>query len=447
MYQSITYIICIRFFILFTLNNNVKNMIMKKNIFLGMLFSIFMYLSCSDNESIQPVSFNQNPLSFKAAGGHQKIMLTNKGRWRVDSIPEWIHLDQTSGVNTTEIGIAVYPNNDTEKREAEIIFFNENLTTKLLITQDPAEIEMRFYSLGFLSIDDYRFVLGKNNVERKYNIEIFNLYVNPADNPQFKDMIFVGNLVGRKLDSNRKITEYKGYTFIPITVSASPFMVSFASFIPSRKNQEEYVDRIRSAMSDQSDSFYSNGGSLYGSHRQLNLIGRGNLGVNLDEIISGKSYRDQEMVKRNGLIFFFSHSAFSLTMDLQLSVVKEDLKQSDFTDNELCRICQVMYGRYGVLLVESDYSHYKVKGIVNKVLREESQFTKEELIVLNEMVACHFYFDKEGKQHVTKGRLDAIKSYKDQLFKGEMDFYPYQFAVIDNFNLGPTSMGYDFTLH
>ena len=40
------------------------------------------------------------------------------------------------------------------------------------------------------------------------------------------------------------------------------------------------------------------------------------MGVNLDEIIFSKSYKEKEMEKKNGLIYSFNQTVFSLDMDI-----------------------------------------------------------------------------------------------------------------------------------
>lgn len=137
--------------------------------------------------------------------------------------------------------------------------------------------------------------------------------------------------ITKNLDKNIDLSVYNGYTFNPITVFSLTGTEKSQTFIPSKSEQDAYANKILDKNPSQNEAFISDGkGITYNSHRELNLIGTGNMGINLDKVISGKSYREQEMTKKNGLIYSFSHKLFTLSMDLEEHIVKEKINKKIF---------------------------------------------------------------------------------------------------------------------
>lgn len=423
---------------------------MKKMIFWGLLIPLFFCISCNDETTTQEavISLNQTELVSKDTGGDFKIELTAVGNWTTDNVPDWITLSHTSGDSSQDIIVAVQPNKDSEGRVVEIIFINGSLKATLKISQAAMKKELAWSRLSFSSFENVSFEFGKNNIERTYHFATLQLFVNPDVNPAMNEKLFLGNLINPNLSSNTDLSEYKGYTFNPITVYSSIGTEHSQTFIPSKSAQNAFSQKITSLKPAQSESFRSDAGVVYGSHRELNLIGRGNLGINLDEVISGHSYREQEMVKHNGVIFSFCHTLFTLCMDLQEHVVKEELKPSNFPSNSLSYITSVSYGRIGVLIIESDYSVTKIKALVNKVMQNTSvELSQEETTILNELTAYHLYFDDSLKQQVVSGKLEVIKAYIDKMTTDQYSVYPFKFTVSDYFAQGETEMNFGFKLY
>lgn len=171
------------------------------------------------------------------------------------------------------------------------------------------------------------------------------------------------------------------------------------------------------------------------------------MGVNLDEVISGKSYQEQEMSKKNGIIYSFSHTLFTLAMDLQEHIVKEEINKSDFPDNSLSYISSVSYGRIGLLIIESNYDAIKIRGIVNKILQNKSKdFSQEEMAILDEIDAYHIYYDKSQRMQKTEGKINAIEAYSTQITKDLFNVFPFKFTVSDYFAHNNTEINFRITL-
>lgn len=262
-----------------------------------------LFISCGDDDkpTLAYISLDQNEITFDHSSGNAKIKLETNGAWQTSNIPNWIILDHTEGSTSTEITITALKNETAEPRDTEIYFLRDNKKAVLIIHQLKMEKEFSWSRLRFSWFENVNFVPGKNKDERIYSFSTGSLFINPDANTDIKEKIFLGNLINRNLEKNTDVSVYKGYTFNPITVSTPNLSVDVESqtFIPSKSNLDAYANLILSKKPTANEFFASDGtGVIYNSHRELNLIGLGNMGINLDEMIYKKSYREQEMVKK-----------------------------------------------------------------------------------------------------------------------------------------------------
>lgn len=414
---------------------------------------ILLCISCGDDNKPEQayISLDQTEIAFDDSDSSHKIQLKVKANsiWQINNIPDWISLDRIKGNTSTEITITVNSNKNIEPREAKIIFTCDDKSVILSISQAKGVKELAWSPLAFFSFDnDVSFVYGKNNIERIYNFTTRQLFINPSVNPNIEEKIFLGNLVNRHLERNTDIAVYNGYTFNPITVFSLLGTEKSQTFIPSKSAQDAFANLIISKKPTQSEVFRSDGiGVIYNSHRELNLIGVGNMGVNLDEVISEKSYQEQEMTRSNGIIYSFSHTLFTLSMDLQEHIAKEEINKNDFPDNSISYISSVSYGRIGLLIVESDYDITRIKSVINKILQTKPEtLTLEDMTILNELNAYHLYYDKSQRVKITKGNIEAIEAYKNQITGDIYNVFPFKFTISDYFEHGDSSMGFSITL-
>lgn len=424
---------------------------MKKRTFgelLFLLLFLFICYSCSDDKPESPtISLNPTKISFEYDGGEKKVKLTTNNNWSINGdIPNWISLNPTWGEESQEITIVAKPNIE-EEREISIIFTNGDTKATLNIFQPIKERELTFSSLALFMISSIDFDFEENSNGRTYNFRTKQLFFNSSSKEDITPKVFLGNLIDKNLKTNTDISEYKGYTFNPINVSSQGTSVLSQSFIPSKVEQDAYAKKIIEKKPKQNEHFHNDGiGVKYNSHRELYLIGKGNMGVNLDEIIFSKSYKEKEMEKKNGLIYSFNQTVFSLYMDIFDSLVKEEIKEADFPENNLAIITSVSYGRLGLLIIESDHSVNKIKPIINKIEADKStDFSEEEKTILNEIDAYHLFYDESQQLQVIKGKADAIQSYKEQIVEKTPYIFPFRFGVSDFFTRGETEM--NFQLH
>lgn len=428
---------------------------MKKNFLYLVTAIVVLHISCKDekeypNENELNFSLNQTEISFDNIGGTSKVELTANGPWQINEIPDWIIIDQTKGNTSKEITVTVAENENAESRESKIHFVRESNIITLKVSQGAKEInkvELTWSSLNFSLFDDSSFVLGDNGIERTYSFKINSLFINPDANTNISEKIFLGNLVNRKLNKNTDISVYTGYTFNPIDIFPSIGKVYSQTITPSLSNQNNYANQILSKKPTGSERFLSDwNGTVYNSHRELHLIGISNMGINLDEIISENSYKVQEMTKKNGVIYSFCHTLFTLNMNLE-HTVKEELNKDSFPDNTLSYISSVSYGRIGLLIIESDNNIAKIKPIVHKIRQSGSEsLSANDIAILDELNAYHLFYDQSRKLKVINGKIYAIESYINQITGDFHDVFPYKFTLSDYFNNSQASMTFKMIL-
>lgn len=173
----------------------------------------------------------------------------------------------------------------------------------------------------------------------------------------------------------------------------------------------------------------------------------GNLGLALDELITGKSYKDEKMSKTSGFIDFYSQSLFSIDMDFPNStVVQEELDPNDYPNENLAYINSVEYGRIGLLIIESDSDPKDIRTLLSKIKKSET-LNVEDNTLLTTLDAYNIYFDKQQKLIVNKGKLDAIQSYYNQAEKDPFEYsFIYQFQLTDYFINAMTPVNYKVQL-
>lgn len=425
---------------------------MRRILYLLVLSSVLICHSCSDDNDDKQIetqiTLDQKELSFEELGGDATVELTVNGEWRVENYPDWLSLSQTSGDAASEIKIAAKANDKASKRDAQLVFAGKGKSVSLDIIQDARGAEISWSPLSFSSFHRMGYELGPDNIERRYGFATREIFIAPDAASDIHNKLFLGNLVNNKLKSNRDIEEYSGYTFNPITVSTMVNSIRSKSFTPSKEEQDAYVQLILDSKPSQSEYlFIDNKGVVYNSHRELNLIGVGNMGVELDKVISGKPYREQEMGKRNGVIFSFDQTLFSLDMDLQQWIVEEEIKPEDFPDGTLSYISTVSYGRMGMLIVESDEDVTTIRAIVNKIIGgRDSELTQEESKILKELDAHHLYYNSSRELHIAKGGSEVIKAYQQQVTENNQELFLYKFRVTDYFERYESEMTFALTI-
>ncbi len=427
----------------------------KKSYPILFVFLLLLSVSCSDNneepEKPTVLDLDRQELNFNVLGGEEVIQLTANKAWEIKDVPDWVTVNPSSGTGSSEITVTVKKDDIAIGQEAEILFLSDEDDTRLSITQE--KLKHYRFPFTYALYDNYTF--GSNQIERIYNFndQVEKLFINPSNNPQLMDKIFLGNLVSSNLKDLTDIETFTGYEFNQTDISTSVPIYS-QEYIPSKEAQDSYVAEILKYLKKNntinSGLKLNNGRLAYHSYRELNYIGKANMGIDLDMLISGKSYREQEMKKKNGLIFSFSHPLFDLYLEIPYNgqYVTEQLKEEDFPEGILSVIHTVTYGRIGALLIETDDDIKEIREIIDS-LEKNKALSEESKNILNNLEAYHLYFDKEYQLKVIEGKEEALLSYLDQINQitdNQDAVYPYQISICDYFTSAMKTFSYNIHL-
>lgn len=363
------------------------------------------------------------------------VDLTTNRPWKIQNIPDWITVDPTSGDKSTRLTINFNENRNLDGRSVELTITAENATNSLSINQ---------HGLKDLVIGPYLPVFHLDKTEYPndltyINVENGKMFVNPA----IKDKIFLGNLVSHNIGKGVDIPAFTGYTFKPITVSTSAPLKS-RTFVPSLAEQNDYVQHIISEKPKQILSFNADKrGTEFYSYRQLYAMGMANLGIKLDEVVTGSSYAQKEMQNKYGLIFGYKLASFSLYMDIPDDglVIHEELKDTDKSKG-VSYINTVVYGKIGLLVVQSTTDSRELKEAINKFIVNRPLSASERKLIESAEI-CHVYFDNNNEVKTVKGSMNALEDYNNALKITDIqNIYPIEFSVGDFSHHGMNTITY-----
>lgn len=377
----------------------------------------FACIACGDNEQGQPelenpfyISLSNSEIATDFSGVQKRIEVASNCDWSVGEMPEWCTVRKVVADDKEYLDVEIRPSDAEVPRRATVLLIAEQITAELSIAQGGRgqinDLQWYTFPVNFFTV--VKFKLLQNKVTRSYQITGQKTFVWPS----FRGQVFTGNLINNLIETVNLTDYYDDYTFNPITIS------SFGGGVkelpkPSFEGMDELVQQIITDLPEQSVDFYASSPMQYNSYRHLRLLGVGNMGINLDELISGKPYSEQEMEKKTGMIYTYSHELFSVVMDYPVDgeLIKEKIELEKLSN--MSYINSVSYGKTGLLLVESDYGFNAVKSIVTKIIENQS-LNEEELPVKNDLAVWYVYFDHDGV-HAVKGDAALIKRYMDEM--------------------------------
>ncbi|GAB6007879.1 BACON domain-containing protein [Dysgonomonas reticulitermitis] len=384
------------------------------------------------------IEFSKNSLSIGIIGDEQKIKLTTNRPWTIKDVPTWLTVHPMSGDKSAEITISVAENKEPIGRGASLTFIGAAKSEILNISQFGLKDVIWTPSLPIFSLKYVSFTGALDS----YDINVFNLFVNP----DIKNKIYLGNLLSYNAGSVTNIPEFTGYTFNPITISTSAIASGIKSktYVPSLNEQNAYAQEIINKKPTQNLSFISDNGTIeFYTYRRLYTLGIANMGVKLDEVVSGSSYKTEKMTKKYGLIFSFKQTCFSLDMDILSQLIKEELKEVD-KNKGVAYVSSVYYGRVGLLIVESDTYFGDVKSAINKVISGQS-LSAEESRLIDTSDISYVYFNNDNQAQIKKGHMDAVNAYKDTLAKNDFsNVYPIGFNLSSLIDHSIATISYSF---
>lgn len=383
------------------------------------------------------LKLNETQIFFSLEGETKSVELTANIPWVVTSFPAWLTISPTSGDKSSRVILAAENNDQMERREAMLVFTSKDGKQKgeLAIIQPGRQDVLQSPHLPI-----FRESMTSYSSNGHYDVTMESLFVNAT----IKKNIYLGNMIKNKSEIYPDFSFFNGYTFNPITVSVAPIAGNLTekTFIPSLQEQETFAGEVLANPPRQHA-----GGKVsyldatpYLTHRVLHSIGLANLGIALDEIVSGTSYTKQEMTRKSGLIFSFKHTLFTLDMDIPEKLIEGELKDADQTI-ETSYINSMGYGKIGLLVIESDAQYEKIKSAVSNALHgtidDVRQAEYDALIEASDIT--YVYFNNKNEVQVNKNRREAIDAYKaaGSNRKDRENIYPVEFTL-SNFNTHAT---------
>lgn len=399
-----------------------------------------LYLSQLGLSDLDPfIKLDEENITVNVEGGIKTIKLTTNTSCKITNIPYWMTMGDVSGNKSGEITVNVQENEEFDSRQVylEITSEDEKIKKKLSILQYAQKDYIR---LPYLPIFPTLSIKSSGGIN--YEIKTNRLFINPS----IKNKIYLGNLISHNAGEITAIPEFTGYTFNPITISTSaPIREVVQVSIPSLKEQNDFAKRIIANKPKQIESLVADNGTVeFFTHKQLHAIGIATMGVKLDEVVSGASFKEYEMSKKQGLIFSFKQTLFSLAMDIPDKLIEEDLKNTDKSKG-VSYVSWISYGKIGLLIVESDNNSRLIKAPINKVLGNESLTTAETQLIESADI-YHVYYNNNNEVQVKRGTLDAINSYKNALTNTDY-IYPIEFSLsdfVDN-SVNPITFSFDLS--
>ena len=382
------------------------------------------------------IKLDKNGLDVGCFTGTQKVKLTTNRPWKLFFAPNWVTVTPSSGDESAEITISIAENRNPEGRQSIIVFRGES--------EDKA-LDIRQSGLFDIAIMPGLPIFHFKRMEYSSELSRCLVWANSLFiNPSVRNEIYLGNLVCPTTQSNTNIPGFTGYTYNPITISTSAAVSEVVkTYLPSRSDQDVFARQISEQLPDRKGSFIEDKGAFeFYTHKQLQVIGMINLGVKLDELVSGFPYTEKEMARKYGLIYSFKRTFFSLDINIPEKLIQEELKEADL-EKGVSYVSSITYGRVGLLIVESDTDSREVKAAVNRLIENKS-LSQEESELLSAVDVYYVYFDKDKNVQVEKGGMEVVNAYKEATLLGVDGIYPVEFWLADYMDNSPETLSFTY---
>lgn len=384
-----------------------------------LILFVLAFAACKESEPERAyyITPAEREIDAPEAGIQKRIEVASNCDWTVEATPEWCSARKTAAAGREYLDVEVLPNDYEAPREAILVLAFQGdrytrTTASLHISQSGMKAQTddplawNPFAVNKLSLAEYD--LSEDGVTRSYRISGTQLFVSPS----FAKQVFPGNLIDRHTD-NRELTDYRDrYTFNPIHIAAFSNRKAYETeSLPSYEAAREMAKQIIAEQPVQNLVFNYIGPIRYNSYRHLHLLGRGNLGLSLDELISGSPYTRKEMEKRTGMIYSGCQSLFKIVMDYPEKLIRETIGGEEL--RELSYINSVSYGKAYLLVIESDDDFTAVKSVVNQI-RRGWNLNDEDRKVRDALDVWYICFDQSGA-HATRGDYTLIGNGTEQL--------------------------------
>lgn len=387
---------------------------------------ILVLAACRDDKPVRSSSITpeKNEVTAGAAGLREKIAVGSDCDWQVGETPQWCRARKIALNGQEYLDLEVDPNEDAASRQTVVRLFCESTVSSLRIFQDgksETADPLQWAPLPVATLTRAAYELSADGTTRTYRITGDRIFAAPS----FVRQVYPGHLVNCSTDY-RTLTTYDQYTYNPVRITAfvNNRLYEHES-VPSFDVVNEMAQQIIAGLPRQSSGLYLSSPIPYYSYRHLHLLGYGNMGLNLDELVSGKPYTQKEMNKRTGMIYASVHELFQISMDYPEKLVVETIDERDLPD--MSYINSIAYGKTSLLVVESDSDFTPVKVVVGKVARGENLSAKEASI--RDGLDCRYIsFDNSGV-HTARGNYSLIERGVEEAVDLQSGIIPLSFTT------------------
>lgn len=394
---------------------------MKKLFYYFLLFSFLISCNNHNEEDVFFFSLSESTINADCIKTVKTIQVSASNQnWTINelSLPEWCNVERKS-ISSDDVTVTILPNHKLQAREVTITFICNNNILPLYIFQKGAEKDS---SLDLHSFTVNTFLESNKIDDNNYRIIASELYINPT----IKEKIFHGNLIDNSITNIYGIKDFNKYSYNPITISSfsNGHVYYIESVQPSSYNTNKLYSEIKNSLPDQNLSFiYQSAPIRYNSYKHLNLLGVGNLGIKLDEVMTGKSYLTSEMENKTGLIYNYCNILFNTTIDLPRNLISDAITAEE--KEKLSYINNIKYGRMAFLIIETDYDYQTSISVIAKIMKR-SKLSSQEEEVKNSITAYYFFFNNDGNINVDSG-LDVIGKYVSEI--NNQPIIPLSFSI------------------
>lgn len=393
------------------------------------LVILFLFTSCAKEGTEESyINLSEYEIYTSETGAEMKIEVLSNCEWSITDIPQWCIIDITNGEFNAKLTLRIIPNSANSTRKAYVKIFGNGVTEYLYIEQDRSTkgYDIKWFSFPVNIFTTVNYTHMGDETGRIYVLKGTKIFANAS----IKSKLYLGNIINKISDNLLNIEDYPEYTYNPITIGSFVDGKAYIKTIyrPSLSELDILANEIIRIKQNQILNFsFDDTPISYSSHRQLYLLGKGNLGVDLDRLIFGYSYTEKEMVRQTGLIYSYCNTLFNIIMDIPEKLVNENI-----IDRNLAYVSNLNYGRIGLLIIESDYNYNLLSRTIKKVMKEE-RLSNEETIIIEQSSIYYLYFNNSGDIIKREGEIEAIRDYINSI--NESDIIPLSFSInncIDN---------------
>lgn len=254
---------------------------------------------------------------------------------------------------------------------------------------DPEPIVWKNYLSGVDLVKDSVWADGKGEtfIVENTSFSAFAL----RDHYWLKNGIYPGLVIDVDPDRTPIMKPVSDVEYNPVTFSSWPFVGAVTTEHPVESMCTEMKEKVLAA-SDQINSFSTASGQDYHSAKELYML-FASKGMRMDSLINGREYPNREMKEKNGVLYSFEYTAFTIVMDLPQS--GQLLKKDPESYTSLKYIKSISYGVIGCMTIESDSTCASIKAVVNRV-KDGKELTEAENTLIRNLHVRTAIFNAGG---------------------------------------------------